>query len=144
MATRGANIRKIAESVYGKVKKTVTETPQESGGESKDDDEDGEEEDAEEVVEDAADDVGSGVLDVALGSVPVLGEAIGIGYALYSGIEDLFGGSDSPAPPKTKTLGTTIAGGNPLDLGGDAMGSMLATGINTTESAIDQAGSLSF
>ena len=47
-------------------------------------------------------------------------------------------------PPKTKTLGTTIAGGNPLDLGGDAMGSMLATGINTTESAIDQAGSLSF
>jgi hypothetical protein len=144
IASRGANIRKIAESVYGKVKKTVTETPQESGGESKDDDEDGEEEDADAVVEDAADDVGSGVLDVALGSVPVLGEAIGIGYALYSGIEDLFGGSDSPAPPKTKTLGTTIAGGNPLDLGGDAMGSMLATGINTTESAIDQAGSLSF
>lgn len=143
MASKGASIRKVAESVYGKVKKTITEEPEESGGgESKDDDEDGEEEDL--LADDAAEEVGSGALDVALGAVPVLGEALGIGYALYSGVEDLFGGSSSPPPPKTKTLGTTIAGGNPLDLGGDAMGSMLATGINTTESAIDQSGSLSF
>ena len=149
-ASRGANIRGKISSAYNTIKKKVIEEPEESGGDGgkgdDDEGEDGAEDDlAETTAETGAEEGGLGIVgDVALGALGPIGEAVGIGYALYSGIEDLFGGSSSPPPPKTKVLGTTLAGGNPLDLGGGGMQNLLSSGISTTESVQDQAGSLSF
>jgi len=146
LAKRGASIRQQASSVYKTVKKKVLDEPEESGGGGGGDG-DPEEDIGEDLGADLGDDVGSGLADVALGAIPVVGELAAVGAGIYgvvSGLEDLFGGSSSPPPPKTKTLGTTLAGGNPLTLGDNNFANKLTTGIATHEDAQDMAGSLSF
>ena len=148
LAKRGASIRQQASSAYQTVKKKVLDEPEESGGGGGDEGEDGAEDGIEDTVaEDVGDDVGSGLADVALGAIPVVGELAAVGgaiYGIYSGLEDLFGSSSDSKPPKTKTLGTTLAGGNPLTLGDNSFANKLTTGIATHEDAQDIAGSLSF
>lgn len=148
LAKRGASIRQQASSAYQTIKKKVLDEPEESGKGVEDDaEEDGTEGVEDTVAEETADDVGSGLADVALGAIPVVGELAAVGGAIYgvvSGLEDLFGGSSDSKPPKTKTVGTTLAGGNPLTLGDNSFANKLTTGIATHEDAQDIAGSLSF
>lgn len=148
LAKRGASIRQQASSAYQTVKKKVLDEPEESGGGGGDEGEDGAEDGVEDTVaEETADDVGSGLADVALGAIPVVGELAAVGAGIYgaiTGLEDLFGSGSDSKPPKTKTLGTTLAGGNPLTLGDNNFANKLTTGIATHEDAQDIAGSLSF
>ena len=149
IAQRGRNIRNAAEGTYKAVKKKITEKPDQDGdgGGGDDDENDGaaeEEEEGADLGVETGEEVGLGVADVVVGAIPVVGEIAAVGYAVGSFFEDLFGGSSSPPPPKTKVVGTTLAGGNPLDMGGGQFSNALSSGVATTESAQDEAGSLSF
>ena len=151
LAKRGASIRQQASSAYQTVKKKITEEPEESGGGGGGDegeDAEGEEADAgEEVAETGGEEATSWIGDAVVGAIPVVGELVAVGgalYGIYDGIEDLFGGKSSPPPPKTETVGTTLAGGNPLNFGDNSFANKLTTGIATHDDALDMAGSLSF
>ena len=146
LAKRGASIRQQASSAYQTVKKKLTSEPEESGGGDGDGAEDGAEEDLGKAIgEDTGEEVGSALGDVALGAIPVVGEIAAVGAGIYGaikGLEDLFG--DSPSAPKVKSVGTTLAGGNPLLLGDSSFANKLTTGIATHDDAMDVSGSLSF
>jgi hypothetical protein len=147
LAKRGASIRQTASSAYQTIKKKVLDEPEESkvgGGDDGEPEEDGIEDT---VADETADDVGSGLADVALGAIPVVGELAAVGgaiYGIYTGLEDLFGGGSNSKPPKVKSVGTTLAGGNPLLLGDSSFANKLTTGIATHDDAMDISGSLSF
>ena len=145
LAKRGASIRQQASSVYQTIKKKLTSEPEESGGGDGDGAEDGAEDDlGKAALDDTGEEVGSALGDVALGAIPVIGEVAAVGAGIYGaikGLEDLFG--DSPSAPKVKSVGTTLAGGNPLLLGDSSFANKLTTGIATHDDAMDVSGSLS-
>lgn len=82
-------------------------------------------------------------------AIPVVGEALGVGFGLYEGIKgliDLFEPSKK-TPPKPKLIGGVQGGANPLQDGSTSLTAKLASGIpgaGGNDMALDMSGVMSF
>lgn len=155
VAARGASIRNVTKSAY-KYLTRYSDGSVKKGSEDADDDD---EDKGDDVGDDLGDDLGTDLgadlgeeagslgLDLAIGAVPVLGEVAAVGFGLYEGFKSVFDIFDpsTPTPPKPKVIGSTISGGNPLNIGQDSgIASKLTSGIPTMDDVQDVSSSLSF